>query len=100
MHVAIRQHHEESVKTLLFFYPDLTVKNLAEETALYLAATLHAWDLFLVLCQHTEKVDLHYPKTTDSFLVLAFRDRHLEALTWLVEHTGTDSHDKVMQCIV
>ncbi len=100
MHLAIVNRKEDCVKTLLFFYPDLTVRNREGDTALSLAANLHAWDSFLMLCQHG--ASLLDNQANESWLVLAYRDRHISALEWLLEH-GSNWNDidaKVMNLLV
>ncbi len=95
LHLSISHRKEHSLKTLFFFYPDLTVMNDDGETPLYFAAKCHAWNLFILLCNNGAKVDLYHPKGVvlgDSLLVMAFRDHSVDALRLLLEH-GCDWHD-------
>ena len=106
LHVAIirQPEREDIVKTLLFFYPDLTIQNHQGDTPLHTAAKLHLWNLFLLLCKHAVQVEIeknHPPgsllkeaeRDGDSWLVMAYRDRHVEALQWLLEHGVGDWKD-------
>lgn len=73
------------MKTLLFFYPNLAVKNNNDESLLYCAAKHHAWDKFHLLLQNGARLDLSHPKSSDSMLLLAFRDKNNEAIKLLFE---------------
>jgi ankyrin repeat protein len=109
LHLAINvavvcENGEDCVKTLLFFYPDLTLKNHRGKTVFESAMALHAWNIFLLLCKHNESVGITTVPagtTEDSWLVCAYRDRHVETLHWLLEHGGNwnDIDSKVIPCL-
>lgn len=97
LHLAIVLGREDIVQTLLFYYPDMNVRNKQGETVLYGAAKLHAWNLFLLLCKNGAKIDdlsqfqgiRKSESEVDSWLVVVYRDRHVETLQWLIEN-GAD----------
>ncbi len=91
LHLAMQQHKKEDcVQTLLFFYPDMTLMNYLNETPLYCAAKAHAWNLFLLLCKNgadlTNCSHASMSDAGDSWLVMAYRDRHVNAIQWLLDH--------------
>lgn len=95
LHLSISHGKEDCLKTLFFFYPDMTVTNNDGETPLYFAAKYHAWNMFMLLCEHDAKLDLYHPKGItggESLLVMAFRDHHGDTVRYLIDH-GADWHD-------
>ncbi len=103
LHLAVVSGRADIVQTLLFFYPDMEVKNHQGESVLHFAAKHHAWDMFLMLCNNGATPDegarLEDLVSVDSWLVMAYRDRHIEALEWLLERGG-DWNDIDMQVII
>lgn len=95
LHLAVQSGKENLVQNVLFFYPDMTIRNHEGETALYLAAKHRVWPVFLLLWKHGAILELYHPKGVemgDSVLVFAFQDKQSEVTRLLLEH-GATWHD-------